>query len=69
MVYEGEDSVLAWQPSAYVGGSPGKLDPVPDDPLRDVVINEYLAHTDLPDTDYVELYNSGIKKPAPSARM
>ena len=57
----GEESVLAWQPSAYVGGSPGKLDPVPDDPLREVVINEYLAHTDLPDTDYIELYNSGTQ--------
>jgi hypothetical protein len=57
----GEESVLAWQASAYVGGSPGKLDPFDDDPIREVMINEYLAHTDLPDTDYIELYNSGTQ--------
>ena len=27
------------------------------DPLRAVVINEFLAHTDSPDLDFIELYN------------
>ena len=26
-----------------------------------MVINEFLAHTDLPDTDYIELYNRGTQ--------
>ena len=53
----GDDNVLAWAASDSVGGSPGRLDPVTRDPLGNVVINEFLAHTDLPDVDYVELYN------------
>jgi hypothetical protein len=57
----GEGSVRAWQASAHVGGSPGTFDPLPDSPLRSVVINEFLAHTDLPDTDYIELYNRGTQ--------
>jgi len=44
-------------------GSPGVADPAP---VRDVVLNEILAHTDLADTNYpgydsndgIELYNS-----------
>jgi len=40
-----------------VGGSPGRIDPLTPDPLRQVVINEFLAHTDEPELDYVELYN------------
>ena len=55
----GEESVRAWKASSYVGGSPGRMDPVVEDPLRNVVINEYLAHTDLPQIDYIELYNRG----------
>ena len=58
----GEDSPLAWSASDSVGGSPGKLDPVTVDPLRNVVINEFLAHTDLPDVDYVELYNHSTQQ-------
>jgi hypothetical protein len=53
----GVNNVLAWAASDQVGGSPGKLDPFTADPLRNIVINEFLAHTDLPDYDYVELYN------------
>src|SRR5262249_21406463 len=37
--------------------SPGRLDPIPVDPLRNVVINEFLAHTDDPQLDFIELYN------------
>jgi hypothetical protein len=53
----GEDNVLAWAASDAIGGSPGRLDPVTPDPLRNVMINEFLAHTDPPDHDYIELYN------------
>jgi hypothetical protein len=53
----GENNVLAWAASDSVGGSPGTLDPAPSDPLRSVVINEFLGHTDLPLLDYIELYN------------
>jgi hypothetical protein len=53
----GEDNVLAWAASDSVGGSPGRLDPFTPAPLRSVVINEFLAHTDPPDYDYIELYN------------
>jgi hypothetical protein len=57
----GEDDPRAWGPSDAVGGSPGRLDPVPLDPLRRVVINEFLAHTDEPELDFVELYNHGAQ--------
>ncbi len=53
----GERIAEAWAASDAVGGSPGRLDPVTVDPLRHVVINEFLAHTDLPDLDFIELYN------------
>jgi len=57
----GEGSVRAWDTSAFVSGSPGTPDPILEDALRNVVINEFLAHTDLPDVDYIELYNSGTQ--------
>ncbi|HWN96270.1 MAG TPA: lamin tail domain-containing protein, partial [Methylomirabilota bacterium] len=53
----GEGNAQAWAASDSVGGSPGRLDPVTPDPLRNVMVNEFLAHTDLPEVDYVELYN------------
>jgi hypothetical protein len=53
----GEDNVLAWAASDAIGGSPGRLDPFTPDPLRNVMINEFLAHTDPPDYDYIELFN------------
>ncbi len=53
----GENDPLAWAASDAVGGSPGRLDSFTPDPLRNVVINEFLAHTDPPDVDYIELYN------------
>ncbi|HVV73932.1 MAG TPA: lamin tail domain-containing protein, partial [Verrucomicrobiae bacterium] len=40
-----------------MGGSPGQMEAFRPSPLRNVVINEFLAHTDPPDYDYVELYN------------
>ncbi|MBN2508094.1 MAG: lamin tail domain-containing protein [Verrucomicrobia bacterium] len=53
----GERDPHAWAASAQRGGSPGAPDPVPAGPLENVVINEILAHTDLPNLDYLELYN------------
>ena len=53
----GENDPRAWAASDSVGGSPGRLDPFTPDPLRNVLINEFLAHTDDPEQDYIELYN------------
>lgn len=53
----GENDPQAWAASDSIGGSPGRLDPFTPDPLRNVVINEFLAHTDDPEQDYIELYN------------
>jgi len=49
-----------WRQSAYINGSPGADDP---SPIIDVVINEFMAHTDYPvppheSNDWVELYNT-----------
>jgi hypothetical protein len=55
----GENDPRAWAASDAVGGSPGRLDPYTPDALRNVVINEFLAHTDDPEQDYIELYNPG----------
>jgi hypothetical protein len=53
----GENDPRAWAASAVIGGSPGAADPIPTGLLENVVINEFLAHTDPPDVDYIELYN------------
>jgi len=53
----GEQDPRAWDISGVIGGSPGQLDAYRPSPLRNVVINEFLAHTDPPDYDYIELYN------------
>ena len=53
----GEGDPRAWDISDVVGGSPGQMDAYRPSPLRNVVINEFLAHTDPPDYDYIELYN------------
>ena len=57
-VVEGSvESIAArWRPSARLGGSPGRLDPLPP-ALPPVVINEALTHTDPPEVDAVELHN------------
>ncbi|MFM1768217.1 MAG: hypothetical protein RJA22_746 [Verrucomicrobiota bacterium] len=51
----GEDDFRAWAQSDVVGGSPGRMDPMPVEPLASVVINEWQNHSD-PD-DWIELYN------------
>lgn len=43
-----------WRGSTLPGGSPGAADPAP----LGIVINEVLAHTDTPDLDTIELYNT-----------
>ncbi len=53
----GEGDPRAWDASTFAGGSPGSWDPVRKTAWAGVVINEYLAHTDLPQVDFIELYN------------
>jgi hypothetical protein len=53
----GEDDPRAWTASELIGGSPGDVDAIRPTPLRNVLINEFLAHTDLPQLDFIELYN------------
>ena len=53
----GEANPEAWAISDAVGGSPGRFDGYTGSPLHSVVINEFLANTDLPLVDYIELYN------------
>jgi hypothetical protein len=55
----GEQNFPAWGPSDSIGGTPGGLDIIGPEPARNVVINEFLAHTDPPLEDMVELYNHG----------
>lgn len=53
----GEADPRAWDVSDVMGGSPGQMEAYRPSPLRNVVINEFLARTDPPEYDYVELYN------------
>jgi hypothetical protein len=46
-----------WRSSTRVNGSPGEADPAPES--YGVVISEALAHTDLPQVDFIELQNTG----------
>jgi hypothetical protein len=45
-----------WRPSGQMGGSPGADDPAPPS-VAPILVNELLSHTDLPQTDAVELFN------------
>jgi len=54
----GEGDARAWDISDTVGGSPGQMDPFTPSPLRNVVINEILPHTENPAVpQFIELYN------------
>ncbi|PYJ87928.1 MAG: hypothetical protein DME22_00005, partial [Verrucomicrobia bacterium] len=55
----GEADPRAWDISDVAGGSPGGVDGYHASPLRSVMVNEFLAHTDPPLYDYIELYNHG----------
>lgn len=55
----GENDPRAWSASDQIGGSPGRADGWGPEPLRGVLINEFLANTDAPGLlDFVELYNA-----------
>ncbi len=54
----GEGDPRAWDISDVVGGSPGTMESYRPSPLRNVVINEVLAHSEsAPGSQFVELYN------------
>lgn len=54
----GEEDPRAWDISDAIGGSPGALDSYRPSPLRNVVINEFLAHSENPAIpQFIELYN------------
>jgi len=55
----GEGNPAAWVASSLIGGSPGRPEPASNNAYRSVLINEFLAHTDPPDLDYIELFNYG----------
>lgn len=55
----GERDPRAWAQSDLVGGNPGAADTASSHGFRSIVINEVLAHTDPPEVDYIELFNSG----------
>jgi hypothetical protein len=53
----GEGSPKAWSASSVVGGSPGRGDTIVVEPLKAIVINEFLANSGPTNLDYVELSN------------
>lgn len=53
----GLNNPRAWSWSDKVGGSPGRADSFTPTPLRNVVINEFLAASQGTNLDFVELYN------------
>ncbi|HZR18234.1 MAG TPA: lamin tail domain-containing protein, partial [Verrucomicrobiae bacterium] len=54
----GEEDPRAWGISDLMGGSPGELDSFHGTPLRNILINEVLAHSeDANVLDFIELYN------------
>ncbi|HEX5221186.1 MAG TPA: lamin tail domain-containing protein [Verrucomicrobiae bacterium] len=57
----GENDARAWSPSDVIGGSPGRCENYGNEPARAVVINELLAHTDSPQVDYIELFNTSTQ--------
>jgi hypothetical protein len=55
----GEGDVRAWEQSPRIGGAPGYVVPEQTGPLEQLRINEFLAHTDLPQVDFIEIHNYG----------
>ena len=54
----GEGDPRAWDLSDTAGGSPGQMDSFTPSPLRNVVINEILPHSENPAVpQFIELYN------------
>ncbi len=54
------DNGALWRASANVGGSPGADDPEPT--ILPVLVNEALTHTDLPEVDWIELFNPNVSE-------
>ena len=52
----GEGNPVAWT-AGESGGTPGRAEAFVTNPLQNVVINEFLAHSTPPLEDFVELYN------------
>ncbi len=50
------NSATSWRASYVYGGTPGRAGYVPVH--SGVIVNEVLTHTDAPDIDYIELYNT-----------
>ena len=57
----GERDAKAWAASEVIGGSPGRRESYVAQPQHAIVINEFLAHTDLPQVDAVELFNASAQ--------
>jgi hypothetical protein len=53
----GENNPAAWGSGQFIGGTPGKGELTAANPYAGLVINEFLAHTDDPQVDFIELYN------------
>ena len=53
----GEGSPKAWSASDLKGGSPGRFDSLTPEPLRGVVINEYMGNPGGEQSEFIELYN------------
>jgi hypothetical protein len=53
----GESFPEAWGISDRKGGSPGRAESLGPEPLRGVLINEFLANPSGADSEYLELYN------------
>jgi hypothetical protein len=53
----GEADPSAWAASREVGGSPGRSEPLEQDSLQALCINEFLANPPEGEQDYIELYN------------
>jgi len=59
----GEEDARAWDISDAVGGTPGGLDTFHPSPLRSVVINEILPHSENPAVpQFIELYNHSLAR-------
>ncbi len=57
----GERDPRAWAAGTVDGGTPGGPDPWTSHAWSTVVINEWLAHTDDPQEDFIELFNAGTQ--------
>ncbi|HEV2691511.1 MAG TPA: lamin tail domain-containing protein [Verrucomicrobiae bacterium] len=54
----GEGDPRAWDISDVIGGSPGQFDVLTPGPLRSIVINEIMSHSENPAVpQFIELYN------------